>query len=56
MVTKAQTSVVHTLEKQWQERNEEHQEDGNDAPLNPVKDRDKVVTPCSLLTAQHVAL
>lgn len=56
MVTKARTPVVHTLEEQRQESDEEHQEDGDDTPLDPVKDRDKVITSCSLLTAQHVAL
>ena len=56
MVTKARTSIVHTLEEQRQEGNKEHQEDGDDTPLNPVKDRNKVIASCSLLTAQHVAL
>ena len=47
---------IHTLEEQRQESDEEHQEDGDDTPLNPVKDRNKVITSRSLLTAQHVAL
>lgn len=38
MTTKVQTSIVHTLEEQRQESDEEHQEDGEDAPLYPVKD------------------
>lgn len=45
-----------TLEEQRQESDEEHQKDGDDAPLNPVKDRNQVITSCSLLTAEHVAL
>jgi hypothetical protein len=56
MVTKARKSIRHTLEEQRQESDEEHQEDRDDTPLNPVKDRNKVITSCSLLTAQHVAL
>lgn len=56
MVTKTGTSVVHTLEEEGQEGDEEHQEYGDDAPFNPVKDRDKVITSCPLLTTQHVAL
>jgi hypothetical protein len=36
-------SNVYTLEEEGQERNQEHQENTDDATLDPVKHRDQVV-------------
>ena len=33
----------HTLEEQWQVRNQEHQEDTDDAPVDPLEYRDQIV-------------
>lgn len=56
MTTKVQTSIVHTLEEQRQESDEEHQEDGEDTPLYPVKDGVEAVASRGLLAAQRIAL
>ena len=42
------------MQEQGQERNEEHEEDTNNAVLDPVEDREQVVA--SVLAAEEVAL
>ena len=40
----AKSRKKHTLQEQRQERNHEHQKDGIDTSLNPVKHRHKLIT------------
>ena len=44
----------HTLQEQRQEGDEEHQEDGDDTPADPLKDRDEVVAPS--LSTEYLAI
>lgn len=48
--------MICTLEEERQERDEEDQENGDNASFDPVEDRDEVVAPRALLSAEYVAL
>ena len=48
------TKMKSTLQEEWQECNEEHQEDRNDATPNPVKHGNEVVT--AWLSSYNIAL
>lgn len=44
------------MQKERQESDAEHQENGDDAALDPIEDRNEVVAPRTLLTTKHISL